>query len=396
MSSVVCITGADCSGFNGECVDGACVCHRGWRGSACGEVAWTAQGAFRAFNATLWSWGGSLIRDPADGVIHMFASELSDNCGILHYCSNSRIIHLTAKEPLGPYQRQGVALGPSRPPLWDAGAVHGPTIHRLPPTHRSNPKEIYALFYMGTANTWDPHNGSHPNCSVTVDPNQGDRASRRIGVATAVSPWGPWERREQPIFGPGDALAGDWDFTDVSNPTPIFMSNGSTVLLYKGRGHVQAMGAARAPSFAGPFVRLRPSTPILSGVEDTWGWVQPASANHPEILHVLDHAGNGANSAGGHAWSLDGVTWTDTTVKAGGAPAYTGRIRWSNGTETVMLRRERPQVLLRATPSAAVTDSYGEPAVICTSVQPLSCPKDGGPPETTDACRSFTVCEEVE
>ena len=304
MSSVVCITGADCSGFNGECVDGACVCHRGWRGSACGEVAWTAQGAFRAFNATLWSWGGSLIRDPADGVIHMFASELSDNCGILHYCSNSRIIHLTAKEPLGPYQRQGVALGPSRPPLWDAGAVHGPTIHRLPPTHRSNPKEIYALFYMGTANTWDPHNGSHPNCSVTVDPNQGDRASRRIGVATAVSPWGPWERREQPIFGPGDALAGDWDFTDVSNPTPIFMSNGSTVLLYKGRGHVQAMGAARAPSFAGPFVRLRPSTPILSGVEDTWGWVQPASANHPEILHVLDHAGNGANSAGGHAWSL--------------------------------------------------------------------------------------------
>ena len=62
------------------------------------------------------------------------------------------------------------------------------------------------------------------------------------------------------------------------NPTPIFLSNGSTVLLYKGRGSVQAMGAARAPRYDGPFARLNPAAPVLSAsVEDTWGWVQPAA-----------------------------------------------------------------------------------------------------------------------
>ena len=87
----------------------------------------------RAFNSSLWTWGGSLVRDD-DGLIHMYASELTNECGILHYCSNSRVIHLTAESPLGPYVRRGVALGPREPPFFDSGAVHGPTIHRVPST----------------------------------------------------------------------------------------------------------------------------------------------------------------------------------------------------------------------------------------------------------------------
>ncbi len=215
-----CSTAADCSGYNGDCVKGACVCHRGWTGAKCGAIAWAASGAVRAFNSSLWTWGGSPIRNPADGKIHMFASELSNDCGILHYCANSRIIHLTAESPLGPYVRQGLALAPRAPPFWDSGAVHGPTIHRIPSSGRLNPDApVWALYYMGTANTWDV-NGSHPNCTQVVDPNQGDRASRRIGLATATSLWGPWTRRDAPIFGPGDAAAGEWDYTDVSVRAP--------------------------------------------------------------------------------------------------------------------------------------------------------------------------------
>ena len=48
---------------------------------------------------------------------------------------------------------------------WDSGAVHGPTIHKL----ESEANATYALYYMGTRNTWG-RNGTHPNCTVKYDP----------------------------------------------------------------------------------------------------------------------------------------------------------------------------------------------------------------------------------
>ena len=118
--------------------------------------------------------------------------------------------------------------------------MHGPTIHRVSGGR-------WALFYMGTNNSWDPKDGKHPNCTVKIDPNQGDRSSRRLGLALAPSPWGPWVRYPAPIFGPGARSKGEWDFEDVSNATPILLQNGTTILLYKGRGgSLQAMGAARS------------------------------------------------------------------------------------------------------------------------------------------------------
>ena len=127
---MACSTAADCA-WLGDCVSNACVCRHGWQGSTCAEVAFSPSSARRAFPSSLWTWGGSTARDD-DGVVHMFASEITNGCGILHYCSNSRIIHLTADDPLGPYVRRGVALESRLPPAWDSGAVHGPTVHRLP------------------------------------------------------------------------------------------------------------------------------------------------------------------------------------------------------------------------------------------------------------------------
>ena len=224
-----CNSAADCY-HNGRCASGSCICNPGWNGSRCASIRWSGTGAHRAFNDSLWTWGGSPVRGP-DGLIHMFASELSNNCGVLHYCSNSRVIHLTATSPLGPFTRRAVALAPRPPPAWDSGAVHGPTVHALPGGRG------WALYYTGTQLNW---NGTHPNCTASVDPNQGDRATRRIGIATAASLHGPWMRRAAPIFGPGDRAAGAWDWLDVSNPTPILMANGTALLLYKGRGHLQA------------------------------------------------------------------------------------------------------------------------------------------------------------
>ena len=73
----------------------------------------------------------------------------------------------------------------------------------------------------------------------------------------------------------------------------------------------------------------------MVGGEDPWGWVDGRSGTY----HTLTHDGNGADSAGGHAWSVDGVHWTKTGV------AYTGSVVWANGSRSVLARRERPQVL---------------------------------------------------
>ena len=125
-------------------------------------------------------------------------------------------------------------MEPRAPPLWDSGSVHEPTIHRIP---GGTGDRVWALFYMGSANTWDAVlHGRSPNCTRGDEPEWGDTATRRIGLATSSSLWGPWQRRDAPLLGPGQLAEGEWDHMDVSNAAPLFLTNGTVVLLYKGRG----------------------------------------------------------------------------------------------------------------------------------------------------------------
>eukprot|EP00039_Didymoeca_costata_P002227 m.58391 g.58391 ORF g.58391 m.58391 type:complete len:368 (+) comp11179_c0_seq1:465-1568(+) len=269
----------------------------------------------------------------------------------------------------GPYKRVGVALGP-RDTAWDSGAIHGPTIHRLP-------NKTYALFYMGFEKNW-PQAG-HPNCTSggpTWSNNTfGDHSGRRIGVALSDNLNGPWQRLSAPLFGPCKTC---WDSLDVSNPAPIFLKNGSIVMLYKGRGKVQAIGLAFAPSIDGPFTRNVSNMPAenIPG-EDPWGWVDEDTG----IIHTLTHDGNGATSAGGHAWTMDGVHWTEAEM------AYTGVIEWSDKPTTTLFRRERPQILL-SDPSGT---SIGSPRTIFTSAEDCAPKVDAG-----SECKSYTVLQEME
>lgn len=244
----------DCSGSNGKCTSGVCQCYPGWTGEVCGIVDFKPRSGRKAYESPLWTWGGSVIRDDNERY-HMYSSVISENCGILHYCSNSFVAHLTASSPEGPFvlsygnsTNDGAALAP-RPGEWDNGAIHGVSVYRLP--NRS-----YALFYMGSEQK-KPY--VHPNCTAgsgdaAANHTIGSHAGRRIGVAISESLDGPWRRLSTPIFGP-DPNA--WDNSDVSNPAPIIHPNGSVILLYKGNGHGQHMGLAYAPSIDGPYVRYK-------------------------------------------------------------------------------------------------------------------------------------------
>jgi hypothetical protein len=392
----VCASGADCSGFNGDCVSGACQCHPGWAGIHCGSVKWVKGSARKAYESDQWTWGGSPIRDEK-GLYHLFSSQMTNDCGILHYCSNSQVIHLVSKDPLGPYALRAVALKPRPPPFWDSGAVHGVSVHALPQSAAAAARNSgrllpkYALYYMGTKNDWQYPHGAHPNCSAVYDPRTGDRGTRRIGVATSYSLDGPWERRDAPVLDNGNASAGDWDFGDQSNPTPVIADDGSVVMLYKGRGSVQSVGSVGGPRFDGPFVRSH--TRGVTGGEDPWGWIDPKSG----VYHSFTHDSNGATAAGGHSW-CHGDNISKLAGDCGGKPwvqatmAYSGTVQWQNGTTTVLARRERPQVLLQG--ASATGGSTGVPQFVFTSAQACVTKLDGGP--AAKGCRSFTMVEEVD
>eukprot|EP00054_Salpingoeca_dolichothecata_P013860 m.77608 g.77608 ORF g.77608 m.77608 type:complete len:507 (+) comp20691_c0_seq1:12-1532(+) len=358
-----CTSCVDCSGCNGQCINHTCVCRAPWTGSTCAQLAWAngPNGRARlAYTDNLWTWGASPIQDLSTSLYHLFSSRITNMCGILHYCSNSEVIHLTSSSPFGPFQLRDVALAP-RPGSWDDGAIHGPTIHRLN-------NGTYVLFYTGTSLT-----GKHPNCTQHYDPNTGDHSTRRIGLAVSNSLDGPWKRFPTPSFGPCTS-PGCWDTSDTSNPSPIIRANGSLVLLYKGRGKVQQLGIAWADSIDGVWERKMTPLPNVPQ-EDPWGYID----NETGIYHVLTHDGNGATSAGGHSFSVDeGRTWIQAPM------AYTGSVIWTNGSSSVLARRERPQVLL----SDPYGGSYGTPLVLYTSGQTCIPNEDFG-----SVCRSYSMVE---
>mgnify|MGYP003335670790 CR=1 FL=1 len=167
------------------------------------------------------------------------------------------------------------------------------------------------------------------------------------------------------MFGP-DPNA--WDNIDVSNPSPVIHGDGSVVLMYKGRGKkAQHMGLATAPSVDGPYTRngSLQELPDLPG-EDPWGWIDPKTHTY----HAVFHTGNGEDSAGTHCWSADGKVWHGQNSP----PAYTGHMSWADdtvqpyaGKETVLARRERPQILLAG--EAGNGSSYGIPYLLFTSAE---------------------------
>eukprot|EP00937_MAST-01D_sp_MAST-1D-sp2_P005427 g5427.t1 len=340
-----CITEDDCS-LAGACIAGRCVCRAPFAGPSCARLA-AGVSSPAYVNASSWAWGGSPIEGP-DGTFHLFASQLTNDCGLLHYQTNSEVAHLVAARAEGPYRFRATALA-RRLGHWDAGTVHGPTVRYDPSS------QLYVLFYMSTNFTRSSPrcygNASYPPVMVS--------ASRRIGVAWSSSLDGPWERADAPILAPSRDPAA-WDSGDVSNPAPAIAQDGSVLLAYRAGGDGVAVGGgigmAAAPSFRGPYTRVNRS--MLFAAEDAVLWREPEPAAH---WHMLVHAfqgvgGRAADNVGGHAWSRDGLRWQYASEAA-----YTLTVAWPNGSVGALYRRERPQLLF---------DSRGKPVRLFNGVQP--------------------------
>ncbi len=189
-------------------------------------------------------WGCSPIVGP-DGKFHVFFSRWDAKKGMGGWINCSEIAHAVASKAEGPYTDIETILAPRGGGSWDGTTCHNPHIQLV--------DGKYCLFYMGNSNR--------------------RTNTKRIGLATSASLYGPWQRPDQPLLEAGPQ--GAWDDHCTSNPSFLKHPNGQYWLYYKSwnteeyehpvnpaiRGN-RKYGLAIADQLEGPYIKYS-GNPII-------------------------------------------------------------------------------------------------------------------------------------
>jgi hypothetical protein len=310
-----------------------------------------------------WCWCGSVIRG-MDGTYHMFASRwpkylpFHPGWGVA-----SEIVRAESDRLEGPYEFKEIVLGARGAGWWDGRSSHNPAIQKC--------GDEYLLFYTGM---------TYPFPDITAEDHLDNfspqwlaaRASKRIGLATSKSIYGPWKRQDKPLL---DVRPGYFDDFFTSNPAPCVNEDGSCLLVYKARSYAtppyrdkamemfstMKLGVAYADHYSRPFVRLR-NTPIFSledGVlEDPFIW----KTGDGYRMIAKDWGGTYTKEKGDgiFAASLDGMDWK---IKEG-ATAFTHDIPLSDGGSRHLGNMDRPWIYFEGNRMKALfvatNDGYGD------------------------------------
>ena len=135
------------------------------------------------------SWGGAVLFGSDDGLWHMWASEMTEHCGIGAWAQNSRIVHAVSTDPAGPYARKQV--------VWEVFS-HEPEVVR-------GPNGEYVMFFTASLRSSRGSATAVAKIILRATGQQGQetarRAPRRSAVALdadpswmsyAMRPDGPW------------------------------------------------------------------------------------------------------------------------------------------------------------------------------------------------------------
>lgn len=276
-------------------------------------------------------WGGSMTRTD-DGVCHLLYARWPRRLGHAAWLSHSEIAHATAKDPLGPYTFQSVALPGKQGPNWVTSTTHNPTVMRA--------RGKYYLYFSSARVEGTIPDGMPDSKADYWHPT---RETQRIGVAYADHPAGPWTRIDEPLI---PATPGTHDARMTSNPSITECADGSFLMVYKCLGEDGRVfhGVAVSDDPLGPF--KKDSKPILTHetskfpAEDPFIWRQDGrfygilkdmQANytpHQRTLVLFE-------SADGHDWKPSANTLVSTRT-----------ICWEDGTEQELNHLERPQLYL--------------------------------------------------
>jgi hypothetical protein len=319
---------------------GACACDAGWRGPTCAELAIQPGAAALGFHdespGAGASWGANAVY--ADGAWHAFIAQMTLNCSLSQYGSNSQIIRATAPSPLGPFSFAEVVVAPY---------AHNPTVRALP-------SGGFALFMIGgsPAAQQDCRSGSGGRAVAAArrgGGGGGGGGGDPSGIAASwapriTGPWSPPRRIEFSHYQNASLL--DCSFT---NPSPAILANGSVLLAFQG-GYCHSVvpgvgeediGVAIAPSWNGTYalvtgapIAIPPPWCIAGLGED------PFLYRSARGFHLLIHGMCYAIFNAIHAFSLDAVTWFLSPE----AP-YSYAVNYTDAASEVYWRVERPQLV---------------------------------------------------
>ena len=262
------------------------------------------------------SWGGNAVLG-ADGQWHLFVAEIAcvaphrRRCGLSNWKTRSQVAHAIASHPDGPYVRQGLILPPMH---------HNPTVHTVPGAD--------ATWWLYTTSDW-----AGP-IKVTSSRDQGQTWAKEMLVAPH------------------------------QNPGPVLHRNGSMTLFHR-RDDVELPGptcsseAIMAHRCAGPSHGcVEGGRPVFNHTGEDPSVFIDHRGNWHMLLNALPWMCVPKQQQGGHAWSRDGVTWSEPRVGA-----YTTTVEFTDGGSTTCDRRERPQMMLdpNGVPLALVTGVVGCP-----------------------------------
>ena len=284
-----------------------------------------------------WIWGSSVIKGE-DGKYHMFADMWPQSLEFGNWVTNTEIAHAVSDTPEGPYVFSDIAIGPRDSTYFDGKCAMNPRVIYY--------EGKYYLFYVGT--TYD-YPRPQPGSKLVDDWFEKAWVNKRIGVASAKSLHGPWERMDKPVIEP---RPGHWDATITSNPSPVVNpKTGKIFLMYKSSEKSSEppllLGVAEADHPQGEYHRIS-ENPIFqfateknkeSDVEDPFVWWEK---DHYELV-MKDRFGHICGEVGGgvHAVSENGIDWTlSSPVKA-----YSRTIRWNDNTVSTPVNFERPFIL---------------------------------------------------
>jgi hypothetical protein len=284
-----------------------------------------------------WIWCPSLVQAD-DGRWHLFASRWPKRLPFHPgWLVASEVIRAEAERPEGPFRFAEVVLWARGSAWWDGRSSHNPRVLR--------DGSRWVLFYMGS---------THPFADVPAgaglhldDPRVVTaRWRKRIGVAVADRPEGPWTRPDQPAL---DVRPGAFDAWLCSNPAPCRAPDGGWTMIYKARAELagpkhgpMTLGLARATRAEGPWTReAQPVFPApgLGEVEDPFLW---RSARGFELLAKdMDGRLGGVRHSLIRAWSPDARDWRLDD------PALFSdrRLRWPDGRVEQVASLERPSLL---------------------------------------------------
>ena len=285
-----------------------------------------------------WVWGSSVIKGN-DGKYHMFVSRFPKSLPFHPgWMVAAEIVHAISDTPEGPYKFSDIALPARGAQYWDGRSTHNPRILEY--------QNKYYLIYMGSTHpfanpTYDQLTLDSPWCTV-------GRSNKRIGLAIADSPYGPWKRFDEPIL---KTKPNTFYSFLVSNPSPIIQEDGSVMMIFKGRTYVgddkfsdMALGMAYAPSIEGPYTVLNNGQPIFQvdgqgEAEDPFLWKDSRGYHAIFKDHVAKFTGE--KGGGVMAHSPNGIQWTiDKDPKA-----YSRTVEWEDGKVEMQGQLERPFLL---------------------------------------------------